>query len=123
MRQPGTDQPSTNPLPEVPAAWCTVLEGISTIFGRLVYLCSLPDETDRLIRHTSRQVFSRWLALGLAEQIRDLRAYVDANGQPGDYSRLVPPNARDVERRLFLTDMETLAAMLSVAGDSAPPIS
>jgi hypothetical protein len=86
-----------------------------------VYLRSLADGAELPLGHTTLQVFSSWLRLGLSEQVRDLRAYVAANGgmTPVEFSRLVPPAAREVERLLFLTDMETLIGLLRVEGD--PP--
>ena len=59
------------------------------------------------------------LSLGISEQIRDLGAFL--NGAPplaGGYGDLVPSNARDVERQLYLTDMETLIGLLRVEGVS-----
>jgi hypothetical protein len=92
------------------------LAAIPSVFGRLVYLHSLEAHPDRLIGHSQHQVFSRWLMLGLSEQIRELREYFENNDTPQDYRRLVPANARDVERQLYLTDMETLMGLLRLEG-------
>jgi hypothetical protein len=108
--------------PDGSADWRQNLDTIPTVFGRLVYLRSLPDSTDLVIGYAALQVFSHWLHLGLSEQIRDLRGYLEGNGAPvpSDYDRLVPPAARDIERQLFLTDMETIVVILRVE-ESAPP--
>jgi hypothetical protein len=112
--------PPPDPHSHSPEVWRDTAQAIPTVFGRLVYLCTLPDYPDPAIGHTALQVFSSWLRLGLSEQVCDLRAYVAANGgtPPADFSRLVPPAARDVERLLFLTDMETLVGLLRVEGDA-----
>jgi hypothetical protein len=47
----------------------------------------------------------------MAEQRSDLDEYLRTAGAPRDsrqYHNLVPPRARDVERQLFLSDLETL---------------
>jgi hypothetical protein len=111
-------QSDTNANP--PEGWRDTLQAIPTAFGRLVYLRSLSDCSDLPIGHTAFQVFSYWLRLGLSEQVRDLRAYLADNGgnPPSNFARLIPPAARDVERQLFLTDMETLVGLLRVEGDA-----
>jgi len=126
MPEPGEKQltsppDSHSPLQEV---WRESLNTIPTIFGRLVYLRSLPDHTDLVIGYAALQVFSYWLRLGISEQLRDLRTWIGSTGNrpPVDYARLVPAAARDVERQLFLTDMETLLGLLRVEGDTAPAV-
>jgi hypothetical protein len=96
--------------------WKAGLAAIPSIFGRLVYLDSLQENPDRLIGHSHHQVFSHWLMLGLSEQIRELRDYFEHTDAPQDYRKLVPANAREVERQLYLTDMETLIGLLRVEG-------
>lgn len=122
MYEPGGKQAPTAPGPQM-TAWRTVLEAIPTVFGRLLFLRSLPDCADPVIGYAALQAFSYWLRLGISEQLRDLRSYIDESGgkPPADYARLVPPTARDVERQLFLTDMETLVGLLRVERD--PPSS
>ncbi len=106
---------------------------IPTLFGRLVYLASLrdaasglyqhevlntlmnPEDSDRALSRGHRRLFSEWLARGIAEQRRDLDEYLRTAGAPRNfhqYRTLVPPTARDVERQLFLTDLETLMELL-----------
>jgi hypothetical protein len=110
--------PDSGTQPEAAAAppWKAVLAAIPSVFGRLVYLHSLEPQPDRLIGHSHHQVFSQWLMLGLSEQMRDLRDYFERTGAPADYRKLVPANAREVERQLYFTDMETLIGLLRVEG-------
>jgi hypothetical protein len=100
--------------------WKAGLAAIPRVFGRLEYLHSLKALPDRLIGHSHQQVFSHWLMLGLSEQMRDLREYFENTDAPADYRKLVPANAREVERQLYFTDMETLLGLLRVEGVDAP---
>jgi len=119
-----------------PAAevWRKTLSQIPTVFGRLVYLASLrdketnryvhpslsfllgPEDADRTLCHSHHQVFSQWIGSSLAEQKADLDQYVrDTGGRKyllQQYGNLVPPTARDVEKQLYLTDLETLVELL-----------
>lgn len=70
-----------------------------------------PDDIDRSLLNSHHQVFSEWLRFSLAEQKLDLDEYLA--GDIGDWTplrhqELVPKTAREVERQLFLTDLETL---------------
>ena len=78
-----------------------------------------PEDTDRSIRHSHYQVFSEWLGFSLAEQKDDISEYLrTANGQRSRlqsmllYRQLIPASAREVERQLYLTDLETLLELL-----------
>ena len=123
-----------------PAAelWRRTLSQIPTVFGRLVYLASLrdnasnhyahssltsllgPEGADRTLRHSHHQVFSEWISFRLAEQKADLDEYIRTSGGRAQvfhvYRNLVPPAARDVERQLYLTDLETLLELLRYGG-------
>ena len=113
--------------------WRKTLSQIPTVFGRLAFLASLRDartgkysheglsrllseeDTDRTLCNSHHQVFSEWLSFGLAEQKADLDDYLSASGGSRwamHYRNLVPPTARDVERQLYLTDLETLLELL-----------
>lgn len=113
--------------------WRRTLSQVPTVFGRLVFLSSLrdpttgryghadllrvlgPEETDRALCNSHHQVFSEWLRFSLPEQKADLDDYLSAAGgsrHAFDYRHLVPPTARDVERELYLTDLETLLELL-----------
>jgi hypothetical protein len=110
--------PDGGSQPDLTAAppWKAVLAAIPSVYARLVYLHSLEAHPDRLIGHSHHQVFSHWLMLGLSEQLRELRDYFEQTAVPQDYRKLMPSNAREVERQLFLTDMETLIGLLRVEG-------
>jgi len=121
----------------------TTLQQIPTVFGRLVYLSSLRDlqsgryehdamarmfgreDTDRALRHNHRQVFSQWLESSLEEQKDDLKSYLsaaaqsvcDPSGELEESTRfrsLIPPAAREVERLLYLTDLDKLRQLLTL---------
>lgn len=114
--------------------WRESLSQIPTVFGRLVYLASLrdaatnryvhasltpllgPEDADRTLCHSHHQVFSQWIGFSLAEQKADLDEYVrETGGQKHllqQYGNLVPAKARDVERQLYITDLETLVELL-----------
>ena len=60
-------------------------------------------------------MFSEWLGFSLADQKSDLDEYLNLAGSPREalpYYNLVPPTARDVERQLYVTDLETLLELL-----------
>ncbi len=114
--------------------WLHTLRQIPTIFGRLVCLSSLRDEAtgryahpvlvplvgveeaDRTLRHSHHQVFTQWIGSSLEDQKADLEEYLGTAGGGQDvfrrYRRLTPPTARDVERQLYLADLETLLELL-----------
>lgn len=80
------------------------------------------EGNDRAIRHSHHQVFSEWLAYSLAEQKAELDDFLREQGhvpgQPFDWSAalpyrsVIPPAAREVERQLYLADLETLLELL-----------
>jgi hypothetical protein len=113
--------------------WRKTLSQVPTLFGRLTLLSSLrntttgryseddllrilgPEDTDRALCNSHHQVFSEWLRFSLAEQKADLDDYLRMAGgsrRAFDYRHLIPPTARDVERQLYLTDLETLLELL-----------
>jgi hypothetical protein len=120
--------------------WRNVLRQIPTRFGRLVFLASLresetglyghpglvrllgPEEADRALCHSHHQVFSQWIASSLAEQKADLDEYLRAAGKGPDlfrrYRDLAPASAREVERQLYLTDLETLLELRRFVDDA-----
>lgn len=114
---------------------------VPTVFGRLAYLASLRnpatgqyahpvlspalgnEEADKTLRKSHYQVFSQWLTFGLAEQKADFSEFLttrDARSQAARFRDLPPPAARDVERQLFVTDLETVLGLLKLAGASLP---
>jgi len=121
--------------------WRRTLSQIPSLFGRLVYLSSLRDsntgrydhfglsqsfgelESDRVLRESHEQTFSEWLYQTLEMQRADLELYL--SGLSGDrstiletwmrlapYRNLPPSSAREVEKRLYLADLEALLAVL-----------
>jgi hypothetical protein len=90
-------------------------------------------DADRSIRYSHREVFTQWLALGLAEQKADLSEYLMGNGgihrrreewgAPRLYRDFIPASARPVERKLYLTDLETVLGLLRAEpeADSSDP--
>jgi hypothetical protein len=125
-----------------------IVAQISTRFGRLVFLCSLRDLTtgryshpslsetfgvesaDRALRHTPHQVFREWLRLSLGDQKEDLDDYLRiSRTPPADlrYRDLAPAGAHEVERQLYLTDVEVILQLISFdpgsfcAPDAWPP--
>ena len=74
-----------------------------------------PEDMDRALHSSHRQVFSEWLRLSLAEQKSDLDEYLSTCGNSGpalDYRTLAPATALEVERQLYLTDLETVLELL-----------
>jgi hypothetical protein len=121
--------------------WRRTLLQIPTRFGRLAFLSGLRDcasgrymhppliqivgreVADRTLCHSHHQVFSEWIALSLSEQKEDLQEYL-GNSQAGSevtsYRDFAPAAAHDVERLLYLTDLETLLLLLRFEHDAAP---
>jgi hypothetical protein len=118
-----------------PAAdvWRKTLSRIPTRFGRLVFLSSLRDPltgyyahaplsqivggetTDRTLRRSHHEIFSEWLSCTLARQKADLDEYLTASHAPLElaaYRDLAPATAHQVERQLYLADLETLLELL-----------
>jgi len=85
------------------------------------------EDADRTLCHSHHQVFSQWIGFSLAEQKADLDEYVrGAGGRTHllqQYGNLVPAKARDVERQLYITDLETLMELLRYGNGGAfqPP--
>jgi len=128
--------------------WRNTLSQIPTLFGRLVYLSSLRDansgtydhyglaqvfgakEADRTLRQSHTQAFAAWLNLNLEQQKSDLEDYLagledDINSILGNwirlapYRNLIPARAREVERQLYLTDLEVVIELLKFDHDVA----
>jgi hypothetical protein len=121
--------------------WRNTLSQIPSVFGRLVYLCSLRDansglyrhyglaqvfsdeEADHVLRQSHEQTFAQWLCFNLEQQKADLDLYLAGlNGNHRTildtwirltpYRGLIPSVVRDVERQLYLSDLETILELL-----------
>jgi len=81
------------------------------------------DETHDLIRRSHLTTFQEWLCFGLERQKEELEAYfasleggrseILANWLTlGPYASWIPAESRDVERKLFYTDLETVLELI-----------
>jgi hypothetical protein len=78
--------------------------------------------TDRTLRQSHHEVFSEWLRFSLSEQKADLDRYLTSTlsePQMLPYRDLPPATAHQVERQLYLTDLETLLELLRFEHDNA----
>jgi hypothetical protein len=78
---------------------------------------SSPADVDRIVRGAHLEVFQRWLCFPLERQKEEVAGYLECLGEDPravvanwlslqPYLSWVPPESRDVERSLFLTDLE-----------------
>jgi hypothetical protein len=80
------------------------------------------EVADRALSHAHHQVFMEWLRLNLADQKADLDDYlrvarISAAALP--YRDYVPASAHEVERQLYLTDLEVILQMISFEPEAA----
>jgi hypothetical protein len=121
--------------------WRHTVARVPTAFGRLVYLASLrkPDggeyehhslaqmcgeeQAVETLRRSHAEVFREWLCLTLEQQTADLEGYLsELPGSPratlitwqeaAPYRNWIPASAEEVERQLYLTDLENVLRIL-----------
>src|ERR1017187_8577494 len=122
-------------------SWQRTLATLPTYPGRLSYLASLRNvhtgiyehfglsqrvgeaEVDRLLRGSHIDIFQEWLCFGLERQKQELEEYL--TGLPGDkreiiatwlaiepYGAWIPADSRDVERKLYFTDLSVVLDLI-----------
>lgn len=117
-----------------------ILAQIPTRLGRMAFLSSLRDPltgryahpslvqsfgreiADRSLSHSHHEIFMEWLRLNLADQKADLDDHLRIAGIPASalaYRDLVPASAHEVERQLYLTDLEVILQMISFEPEAA----
>jgi hypothetical protein len=131
-------------------SWQRTLSNISTLFGRVAYLASLRDANtgiyqhhglaqrigeeaaDAIIRRSHMAVFQEWLCFGLQLQKEEVEAYfAELEGNRRDiiaswltlepWGNWVPAESRDVERKLFCTDLAAVLELLRAEYGVASP--
>jgi len=133
----------------VEESWSRTLARIPTTIGRLAYLASLRnantgtyshfgiaqragrEEVDRIARQSHSAVFQEWLGFDLGTQKEQIEIYLAE--QEGDraeivaawsslqpFSSWIPAETRDVERRLFESDLGTVLELLRADYDVVP---
>ena len=113
---------------------------IPTSFGKLTLLAGLRDENtghytdtlaalvygkglDAVLEQRHRDLFLAWLRLDLATQATQVEQYITVDGenqyslneqwiQQRLYEKLIPPAAREVERKLFVSNLVTILLLL-----------
>lgn len=129
--------------------WRHTLARIPTLFGRLLYLAALRNQTsgayehpvlakmvgeeeaEDTLRRSHARVFQDWLCLNLERQKADLQEYLAETSNPATLlaewqdsdacQGWAPPTAQDVESRLFAGDLRTLFTLLTRAYGGASP--
>jgi hypothetical protein len=124
--------------------WRHTLSQIPSVFGRLVYLSGLrnpnsgrydhhglalvfgADDSNRALKKSHKQVFAEWLSFNLEQQMADLNLYlsdlpeekktvIQAWTLLKPYKNLLPSNAKPVERRLYLSELQTMLELIKGA--------
>ena len=105
--QPYSDDWFISPRSAIPATGHYYHQGLAQSLGT--------EDADRSLCNCHHQVFQQWLGFSLEEQKSDLDEYLRFGSAPRyalPYRKLVPATAREVERQLYLTDLETLLELL-----------
>jgi hypothetical protein len=121
--------------------WRHTLSQIPAVFGRMVYLSGLrngrgryehhglalifdENEADKAMRKTHIDAFNTWLNFSLEQQKADLDLYLAGDGpdrgktvefwiRTEKYRFILPASAREMEKKLFLADIESLLRMIA----------
>jgi len=130
--------------------WRHTLSQIPSVFGRLVYLAGLrnpnsgrydhhglalvfgADEANRALKKSHKQVFEEWLNYNLEQQMADLKLYLSDLPEEKKtvlqawtllkpYKNFLPSTAKPVERRLYLSDLQTMLDLLRGASGADGP--
>ena len=127
--------------PRLAESWDRTLHGIPTVLGRLQWLASLRNantgayehfglaqrtssaEVNRLVRTSHLGTFQEWLSFPLQRQKEEVEEYFD--GLDDDRRETlaswlsllpcgtwIPAESRDVERSLFLSDLELVLELV-----------
>lgn len=121
--------------------WRHSLAQIPSTFGKLVYISSLrdsntgryqhdglsqifgEDETDHVLRESHQSTFAEWLSFDLARQKEDLEQYLSSFQvdkrtilatwiRLAPYRNLLPAEAGEPERNLYMADFEAILELL-----------
>ena len=121
--------------------WRRTLSQIPTLFGKIAYLSGLRDansgsyvhfglaqrysteEANRILRESHERVFGEWLNCPLEQQRNDLEEYLRSLADDREtvlrtwltlapYNSLIPINAREAERLLYISDLELILDVL-----------
>lgn len=113
---------------------------IPSTFGKLTFLAGLRDEStgrytdplaallygnqlDAVLEQRHREFFLVWLGLNLPTQTTQVAQYLAVDDEDKNtlveqwieerlYEKLVPPAAKEVERKLFVSDLMTILLLL-----------
>src|SRR5258708_12289367 len=124
--------------------WRNKLSQIPSVFGRLMFLSSLRNlnsgryehhglalvfgsyEASKALKKSHREAFAEWLSYDIEEQTADLALYLSDQLEDKrtilrtwerlePYRNAVPTSAKDVERKLYLTDLKAILNLLKNA--------
>ncbi len=130
------------------ADWEKTVDAVSGLFGKLVYLAGLRDDSTGNYRHygfsrrysdeltstilsaTHEEIFSEWLTMSIEQQRSDIEEHWREQGSDPNlivenwlilepYRRLIPASALAAERDLYLSDIELVLDVIRHEASSA----
>jgi hypothetical protein len=130
--------------------WRHTLSQIPSVFGRLFFLASLRNhnsgryehhglaqmfgslEASRALKKSHREAFSEWLSYNMEEQKADLELYLSEQHEDKrtilktweklePYRNVLPSSVKDVEKKLYLSDLRAILNVLRNASDADDP--